>query len=196
MHHESGAPRSPPAKAARPEIPLAAVHAGTLQRQAPAHVWACLFAWVAADIHDSRAARALRSTCSKGVTGYDVAVHAGWVPLSAHFDIDAADPDATCVWADGWIPVAPAECWRLGHGAVARLEVRLAAVAVPRSWSVPTLLVCETLAPATPVAACELLSMCTAQRAEFRLAATTHTVANIPLVRRALHWVAPAAGAA
>jgi hypothetical protein len=50
---------------------------------ANAHVWAHVVAWLA-DPTDASAVRAFRASCTVGVLGFDIAVHAGWVALAAH----------------------------------------------------------------------------------------------------------------
>jgi FtsP/CotA-like multicopper oxidase with cupredoxin domain len=101
--------------------------AGTLiQRDAHAHVWAQIESWLA-DPFDATAVRAFRATCARGVLGFDIAVHAGWVVLAAHDSRAPAEEGATCAWVNGWIPVDMTGCSRLPLDQFAiRLEHRLA----------------------------------------------------------------------
>jgi hypothetical protein len=128
-----------------------------------AHDWAAIF-----QITDAAGARHLRATCRAAQLGYDCAVQAGWIPLSAHRSAEPEEDGATCMWVSGWFPVSlkalqapaafanpPPMTVRLEHRFVAKDDA-------PRRWSAHTVVVAETLRTAaaadadldTPVVRC------------------------------------------
>jgi hypothetical protein len=146
----------------------------TLQGTANVHVWARVLSWMSF-AGRVRSVAALRSTCTKGRLGFDVAVHAGWIPLAAHAADVVDDEGATCRWVGGWFPITIGAAGRLIVAAplsagdsvspsaprgpaddradrgnetpfVVRMEHRLVAPANFRvSWAAPHVIVCETI---------------------------------------------------
>jgi hypothetical protein len=96
-------------------------------------MWAHVSAWLA-DPTDATPLQSFRAACRLTTRSFDMAVHAGWVALSAHVTEVPDDEGATCRWLGGWVPVAISpEGLRSREGVTVRLEHRL----VVRSHRLP-----------------------------------------------------------